>query len=91
RLKAQNYQFPASLEEWAGFDYIGRSNEWLTGEQKREIEHFKFYQRLAYSGNRSLLRRPLQLLSRWRVERKFYAFPIERSLIERLRPAQALS
>ncbi|MCI0731465.1 MAG: B12-binding domain-containing radical SAM protein, partial [Chloroflexi bacterium] len=33
RLKAQNYQFPASLEEWAGFDYIGRSNEWLTGEQ----------------------------------------------------------
>lgn len=91
RLKAEAYQFPASLEEWAEFDYIGSGNDWLTGAQKQEIEHFKFYQRFAYSGNRSLLRRPLQLLSRWRLEQGFYAFPLERSLIERLRPSQALS
>lgn len=91
RLKAENYRFPVSLEEWAQFDYIGSSNQWLSEELKREIEHFKFYQRFAYSGNRSLLRRPLQALSRWRVERRFYTLPLERSLIERLRPAQSLS
>jgi radical SAM superfamily enzyme YgiQ (UPF0313 family) len=91
RLRADNYRFPASLEEWAEFDYIGSSNDWLTDAQKDEIEHFKFYQRFAYSGNRSLLRRPLQKLSRWRVERKMYAMPLEKTLIERLRPGQALS
>lgn len=91
RLRAANYRFPQTLEEWAEFDYIGSANEWLTSDQQREIEHFKFYQRLAYSGNRALWRRPLQSLSRWRVERRNYAFPVERRLIERLRPARALS
>jgi hypothetical protein len=91
RLRAENYRFPESLEEWAAFDYIGSSNDWLSQEQKEEIEHFKFYQRFAYSGNRSLLRWPLQKLSRWRVERKIYTLPLERTLIERLRPGQALS
>jgi radical SAM superfamily enzyme YgiQ (UPF0313 family) len=91
RLRAENYRFPESLEEWAAFDYIGSSNDWLSQEQKAEIEHFKFYQRFAYSGNRSLLRWPLQKLSRWRVERKIYTLPLERTLIERLRPGQALS
>jgi radical SAM superfamily enzyme YgiQ (UPF0313 family) len=91
RLKAQNYRFPASLKEWADFDYIGSGNEWLTEAQKREIEHFKFYQRFAYSGNRNPLRWPLQTLSRWRVERRAYALPIDRKLVEWLKPAQALS
>ena len=91
RLKAGQYQFPATLEAWADFDYIGSSNEWLTQAQKREIEHFKFYQRFAYSGNRNPLRWPLQKLARWRVERRAYALPLERALVEWLKPAQALS
>ncbi|MCL4300250.1 MAG: B12-binding domain-containing radical SAM protein [Anaerolineae bacterium] len=91
RLRAQNYRFPVSLEEWADFDYIGSGNDWLSEAQKREIEHFKFYQRFAYSGNRSPLRWPLQKLSRWRVERRAYALPLERKLVEWLKPAQALS
>jgi len=91
RLKAQNYRFPASLEEWADFDYIGSSSEWLTPEQKSEIESFKFYQRFAYSANESAIRWPLRALSRWRVEKRMYAFPVERALIERLKPSAALS
>jgi radical SAM superfamily enzyme YgiQ (UPF0313 family) len=91
RLRAQNYRFPASLEEWADFDYIGSGNDWLSEAQKREIEHFKFYQRFAYSGNRNPLRWPLQKLSRWRVERRAYALPLDRKLVEWLKPAQALS
>lgn len=91
RLRAENYRFPASLEEWADFDYIGSSNQWLTPAQKREIEHFKFYQRIAYSGNRNWLRRPLQSLSRWRVEHRAYGLPVDRAVIEWLKPAQSLS
>ena len=91
RLKAQDYRFPNSLEEWAEFDYIGSSNEWLTETQKQEIEHFKFYQRFAYSGNRNPLRWPLHALSRWRVENRMYGLPLDRLLIERLKPAAALS
>jgi radical SAM superfamily enzyme YgiQ (UPF0313 family) len=91
RLRAQDYRFPASLEEWANFDYIGSGNDWLTEAQKREIEHFKFYQRFAYSGNRHPLRWPLQKLSRWRVENKAYALPLDRKLVEWLKPTQALS
>jgi hypothetical protein len=91
RLKAQRYQFPASLQEWAEFDYIGSSNEWLTAAQKEEIEHFKFYQRLAYSGNQNPLRWPVRALSRWRVEHRAYAWPVDRKLIEWLKPSPALS
>jgi radical SAM superfamily enzyme YgiQ (UPF0313 family) len=91
RLRTQNYRFPTTLEEWADFDYIGSGNDWLSEVQKREIEHFKFYQRFAYSGNRHPLRWPLQTLSRWRVERRAYALPLERKLVEWLKPAQALS
>lgn len=91
RLRAQNYRFPASLEEWADFDYIGKSNEWLTDKQKWEIERFKFYQRFAYSSSSSLLRWPLQKLSRWRVERRFYHVPFEQTLVQWLKPSQALS
>jgi radical SAM superfamily enzyme YgiQ (UPF0313 family) len=91
RLKAQNYRFPDSLEAWAEFDYIGRGSEWLTEAQQREIEHFKFYQRFAYSANRHPLRWPLQRLSRWRVEHQAYALPLERRLVEWLKPSPALS
>lgn len=71
--------------------YIGSSNDWLTAAQKQEIEHFKFYQRFAYSANRNLLRWPLHALSRWRIEDQTYALPLDRTLIEWLKPAQALS
>jgi radical SAM superfamily enzyme YgiQ (UPF0313 family) len=91
RLRQENYQFPATLEEWADFDYIGRSNNWLTDAQKREIEHFKFYQRFAYNPSASPLRWPLRALSRWRVENRAYGLPLDRALIEWLRPAQSLS
>jgi radical SAM superfamily enzyme YgiQ (UPF0313 family) len=91
RLKAENYRFPDSLEAWAEFDYIGSSNDWLDEAQKREIEHFKFYQRFAYSGNRNPLRWPVQTLARWRVEHRAYGLPVDRKLIEWLKPAPALS
>jgi radical SAM superfamily enzyme YgiQ (UPF0313 family) len=90
RLRQQGYTFPETLEAWAEFDYVGSRNEWLTPAQHEEIEQFKFYQRLAYGPQRAL-RRPLQRLARWRLERRDYRFPVERKIVEWLRPPQALS
>jgi radical SAM superfamily enzyme YgiQ (UPF0313 family) len=90
-LLSEGYEFPRSLEGWADFDYVGGRERWVTPAQVRRIERFKFYQRYAFGHNRSALRRPLQRLCRWRVDRHWYAFPIEMAILERLRPAQRLS
>ncbi len=96
-LERSGYRFPTTLEGWAGFDYLGGRGEWVTKEQWQRVECFKFYQRHAYGHNRQRgmgmprLRRLLSRLSRWRVERRFYAFPLEKALVERLRPAPGLS
>jgi len=37
------------------------------------------------------LRWPASVVSRWRVQRNFYALPLEKALMEGLRPAQRLS
>ena len=89
-LLAQGYHFPATLAEWADFDYIGGREAWVTPAQWERIERFKFYLRYAY-GHNHLLRWPLSRLSRWRVQRHNYNFPVEKALVERLRPAPKLS
>jgi anaerobic magnesium-protoporphyrin IX monomethyl ester cyclase len=90
-LLQSGYEFPTSLEAWADFDYIGGREDWVTAKQSSRIEHFKFYQRYAFGHNRHPLRWPLSLVSRWRVGRHFYSFPIEKLVVERLRPALKLS
>jgi radical SAM superfamily enzyme YgiQ (UPF0313 family) len=91
QLLREGYAFPASLEAWADFDYIGGREQWVTPQQWQRIERFKFYQRYAFGYNRTVLRLPLQWVSRWRVNRHFYKFPFEKMIVERLRPAQKLS
>jgi len=90
-LLREGYQFPATLEAWADFDYIGGREAWVTPAQWQHVERFKFYQRYAFGHNRHPLRWPLRLVSRWRVNRRFYSFPFEKAILERLRPAQRLS
>ncbi|HEY1015280.1 MAG TPA: radical SAM protein, partial [Herpetosiphonaceae bacterium] len=89
-LLRQGYAFPQTLAEWADFDYVGSSGPWMTAEQHTTIERFKFYQRIAWS-QPSLLRAPLRALARWRCERDIYAFPIEKNVVEWLRPPVRLS
>jgi len=91
-LLRDGYVFPDTLEAWADFDYVsGGRSEWVTPDQWRRIEHFKFYQRYAFGHNRHVLRWPLHWVSRWRVDRHFYAFPVEKTIVERFRPAQRLA
>lgn len=81
-LLKNGYEFPKNLEDWAQFDYVApKRSAWLEQKMFKEVENFKFYQRLGYSRERGFAK-PLQALARWRCEASNYAIPIERMLIE---------
>ena len=84
------YRLPESLDEWADFDFIGSSGPWVAPEKQERIERFKFYQGLGWGRGPAWLV-PVQRLARWRLQRDAYAFPIEKLVSERLRPAVKLS
>ena len=51
-----------------------------------EIERFKFYQQVAWAP-RTPLRAPLQSLARWRCRHDFYQLPLEKTMVEWIRPS----
>jgi radical SAM superfamily enzyme YgiQ (UPF0313 family) len=87
---AAGHPSPSTLAEWAEFDYVGTPSPWLEPEERRLIEGFKFYQRIGWS-RPTALRAPVQALARWRCRRDAYALPIEKAVIERLRPPVEVS
>lgn len=82
------YRPPRTLDDWAGFDIYDADSPWVTPERKRWIERHKFYLGAAYDTARS---EPLRLLARWRMEKRFYGFPLEKTVSDLLHPAQTLS
>jgi anaerobic magnesium-protoporphyrin IX monomethyl ester cyclase len=87
---AGGYSLPCSLEEWAGFDFIGSAGPWVSPEKYRLVERFKFYQQVAWERPRPWSR-PLQAVARWRLQKDFYGAPLEKAVSQWLRPAQRLS
>lgn len=84
------YELPKTIEEWGEFDYIGSSGPWVSEEKYKLIEGFKFYNKLAWTKPRWYIK-PLQKMARWRCNKDYYSMPIEKFLIETLRPTQKLS
>jgi anaerobic magnesium-protoporphyrin IX monomethyl ester cyclase len=87
--RAQGYVFPRGLAAWAEFDYVGGRGPWVTPDRWREVERFKFYARHAWQPG--AWRWPLRAAARWRCERDWYAFPVEKTLVEWVRPRQEVS
>jgi len=54
------------------------------------MERFKFYNRYAW-GARRAAKLPLQLLARWRCQHNWFDFPIEKHIMQRIRPEVELS
>ncbi|MFT5278788.1 MAG: anaerobic magnesium-protoporphyrin IX monomethyl ester cyclase [Bacteroidia bacterium] len=77
------YQLPTSLEEWAKFDYIGSAGPWLTDENYKLVERFKFYLKAGY-GRTRWYTWPIHKLARMRCEREYYGFPFEKIVIEKI-------
>ncbi|MEZ4768411.1 MAG: radical SAM protein [Caldilineales bacterium] len=86
----QGYSLPQTLDEWADFDFVGSSGPWVSQEKYELIERFKFYNRFAW-GPETLRRRPLQAVARWRVRKDFYRAPVEKRVVDRLKPLPKLS
>jgi anaerobic magnesium-protoporphyrin IX monomethyl ester cyclase len=87
---AAGYQLPSTLEEWANFDFVGAWPPWVSPEKHTLVERFKFYNRFAW-GPSTWPRRPLQAIARWRCSRDFYRLPLEKLLVDRLKPLPKLS
>ena len=82
---------PDTLEQWADFDYVESRGPWVSNTKYRTIERFKFYSRFAWSDAPGPARRALRAVSRWRCDRDFYGFPLEKTLAEVVRPPRKLS
>lgn len=85
QLERSGVQLPRTLEEWAAFEDQPSSSAWVNRQRRLRVERFRFYQRLGWS-HPSLWRRPIQALARWRCRTDRYGFPVEKVLLERLRP-----
>jgi anaerobic magnesium-protoporphyrin IX monomethyl ester cyclase len=74
-----------------GFRYVqGAAGQWVSPEVYQRVERFKFYSSMAW-GPETRARRPLQRIARWRARNDYYGFPVEKFLVEKLRPAERLS
>ena len=86
---AQGYVFPTGLEQWADFDYVAGRGPWISAEQWRTVERFKFYTRHAWKPG--AWRWPLRATSQWRCRHDFYAMPVEKMIVDLIRPPQQVS
>ena len=87
--RADGYVFPEGLEAWADFDYVGARGPWVTPSRWQRVERFKFYTRHAWQPGR--WRWPLRAASRWRCDRDWYAFPVEKAIVELVRRPEQVS
>jgi anaerobic magnesium-protoporphyrin IX monomethyl ester cyclase len=90
QLAQEGYQFPRGLKEWANFDYVGSTSDWISREQYEQIESFKFFQRVAWNKPK-LLFTPFRKLAAWRCEKNNFKFPIEKVMYELIQPPEKLS
>ena len=86
---ALGYVFPRGLEAWADFDYVGGRGPWMTADRWQTVERFKFYTRHAWKPG--AWRWPLRASARWRCDHDWYHLPVEKLLVEWVRPPQQVS
>lgn len=87
--QAQGYRFPSGLAEWADFDYVSGPGPWVDARRWKHVERFKFYTRQAWAPG--AWRWPLRAAARWRCAHGWYAWPVEKALVEWVRPPQQVS
>jgi anaerobic magnesium-protoporphyrin IX monomethyl ester cyclase len=91
QLWERGYPRPRTLDEWAEFDYVGSRGSWVTDDKWERVQRFKFYQRHAFGRLRHPAALPLRLLARARLRAGFYRAPLEKLLVEAVRPEERLS
>ena len=87
---SRGYHKPQTLAEWTDFDYVGSRGPWVTDRKWERVQRFKFYQHHAFGRTRTAAL-PLRWLARARLRTGFLRAPIEKLVVEALRPEQRLS
>ncbi len=88
-IVADDHTLPTTLEGWAEFDFIQTTSPWVDQDTDQRVRRFAFYNQLGWSRPRPLAA-PIQALARWRCRRSFFAFPLEKALIEAVMPSDPL-
>lgn len=89
RSAERGYVFPRGLEEWAEFDYVSGGGPWITPQQRQTVERFKFYSRHAWKPG--AWRWPLRATAKWRCNHDWYGLPVEKMIVDFVRPPQQVS
>jgi radical SAM superfamily enzyme YgiQ (UPF0313 family) len=87
-LGRQGYPLPRGLEEWAAIEDGAAPSPWADLRKRTLIDRFNFYQRIGWARS-TPMRVPLQALARWRCRHDSYSFPIEKTIVEWLRPQES--
>src|SRR5262249_15336870 len=84
-LEDRGVRLPERLEDWDNFNIDGAWNSTSRPQLERRVRNINFYMRPGYSfPARSLPRRALQTVSRFRCDRDWYTFPVERYVVDAL-------
>ena len=85
-LARRGHPLPRSLDEWAAIEADASRSPWVDDDKRALVDRFGFYQRIGWA-RPTRWRGPLQALARWRCRRDIYALPIEKAIVEWLRPS----
>ncbi len=78
----KGYHTPRTLAEWSQIDFIMYSGYWVKERERRYVERFKFYTKLATEERYA--RRwafPLRSLAEARTRRDYFDFPVEKEVV----------
>jgi len=88
-IVAEGHSLPSTLEGWSEFDYVTTTSPWVDRSTDLRVRRFAFFNQLAWSRPRRLAA-PIQALARWRCRRSIFTFPLEKTLIEAVKPSDPL-
>lgn len=92
-VERAGFPLPRTLEGWSRFDFVGADarSPWMDPRLRTRVERFGFYQDHAYGAPTPPWKWPLRVAARLRVETGRFGMPVEKLLVERLRPSERLS
>ncbi|MGB0886678.1 MAG: B12-binding domain-containing radical SAM protein [Vicingaceae bacterium] len=85
----KGYRLPENLREWANFDYVSSSGPWVSNDRFVRVERLKFYIRLSKSKYK--ISYPLKWVAKKRMKNKYFKYPLEKIIIDKIKPSQKLS
>jgi len=84
---------PQSFEDWARFDYLKPNLLGMTQNYVLRVDRFQKFLNLAYPqpGARRRLPSSVRSIARWRLDRGYFDFPLELSLLGAVQATRALA